>query len=215
MRTNTFAAPQLSRRTLLAGVCASGIAATATTRFATGALAASFIDAENYVVSTGAELIAAAKIGTAAAFKSLLQRHVDLTAFALFALGHYRSDLPSSRHSEYIGLVTTFMANTMSFYAEKFVGNSFDVQRSRPNGEGYIVESRMKFLGGRNHESVKWKLVPSGNSFKVSDIYFKQLWLGVVLRDTFTSEIQSNGGSAESIITYLRNAANSGSGTTF
>jgi len=208
------AAATVTRRQILKGAGAMGLAAVAVAALPATAFA-SQIAAENYVEATGDELIAAAKDGSADAFRGVLEAHVNLSTFADFALGRYRAQLPASDKEEYVELVTTFMANTMSYYSDKFIGIGFDVNRSRPSGDGYIVETKMKFLGGRNHERVNWKVVPDGSTFKVIDIYFKQLWLAVVLRDTFTTEIQNNGGDVGHILGFLRNAASSGAGTTF
>ncbi len=214
MRNKFDTAHYLTRRQMLTGIGATGLAVSGI-GLLSGSAFASQIAAENFVEATGDELIAAATDGSANAFRTLLDAHIDMDNMATFGLGRYRDDLTGADKTEYLELVAAFMANTMSYYSDKFIGIGFDINRSRASGDGYIVETKMKFLGGRNHERVNWKVEPHGSTFKVIDIYFKQLWLAVVLRDTFTTEIQNNGGNASAILPFLRSAANSGSGTTF
>lgn len=213
MRDTLLAAPVLSRRRLLGGLCAAGLVMSGLSLFVTVAQA-SAIQAERYVDAAGDDLIAAAKVGSAASFLALLKKHVDMNTFALFALGRFRDQLSSARTSEYVGLVSSFMANTMAAYASKFVGTGFDVTRSRPASSGFIIETKMEFLGGRAPEKVNWKVVENGSSYKVTDIYFKQVWLATLLRDKFTAEIQ-NGGGIEALFSYLQSAVNRGRGAEF
>ena len=201
----------LNRRSLLGGICAVALAAGGGVILATGAEAASA--GEKYVVTAGNELIAAAKRGTTAAFRQVLKKYVDVTSVAMFALGKHRRKLPSDLKPEYIGLVEEFVVQTLTQYAKKFKGNNFQVTNTRATSRGLSVESKLKFIGGRQPQKVSWKLVGSGSKYRVSDINFQGVWLASLLRSTFTGHIKKNGNDINALISYLRKAAGPGAGT--
>ena len=137
----------LTRRSLLGGICAVALAAGGGGLLATGAEAASA--GEKYVLTAGNELIAAAKRGTTAAFRQVLKKYVDVSSVAMFALGKHRRKLPANMKPEYIGLVEEFVFQTLTQYGKKFKGNNFQVTNTRATSRGLSVESKLKFIGGR------------------------------------------------------------------
>ncbi|MGI9414852.1 MAG: MlaC/ttg2D family ABC transporter substrate-binding protein [Hyphomicrobiales bacterium] len=175
---------------------------------ATGAEAASA--GEKYVISAGNDLIAAAKRGTTSAFRSVLKKYVNVSSMALFALGKHRRKLPAGMKSEYVALVEEFVVQTLTQYGKKFKGNNFQVTNARATSRGMSVESKLKFLGGRQPQKVSWKLIGSGGKYRVSDINFQGVWLASLLRSTFTGHMKKNGNDINALIAYLRKAAGPG-----
>lgn len=194
----------VSRRKLLGGICAAAL----TVSVACGSIGQTEAATAGgtYVVKAGADLIRAAKSGSGAAFKSLLKRYIDVNSMAMFALGKHRKKLPAGQTAEYIALVENFMVYTLSQFSKKFKGREFEVVNSRKSGRGLSVETKLKFLGGKQ-QKVTWKLVGSGGNYRVADINFQGVWLAGLLRSTFSSLIKKNGNSVTGLISYLRSAA--------
>ena len=125
---------------------------------------------------------------------------------AMFALGKHRKNLPAGQRAEYIALVEGFMVYTLSQFSRKFKGRKFEVIKSRKTSRGLTVESKLKFLGGKQ-QKVTWKLVGSGGNYRVADINFQGVWLAGLLRSSFASVIKKNGNNVRGLIAYLRTAA--------
>ena len=191
----------MTRRKLLRGICSISLAAGG------GLFLVGPADAAKpsgvFVVKAGADLIRAAKSGSASAYRSLLRAYIDVNSMALFALGKYKSKLPQSQRAEYVALVEGFMVYTLSQFGRKFKGREFEVTRVRQTSRGATVESVLKFLGGKK-QKVTWKLVGSGGNYRVADINFQGVWLAGLLRSSFTDLIKKNGNSVDGLIAYLR-----------
>ena len=147
--------PGLSRRRLLSGICAAALTVSIGATTLGGAQAATA--GGSFVVRAGQDLINAAKSGSPSAFRSLLRSYLDVTTMALFALGKHRRKLPEDQQSEYVALVEGYMVHTLSQFGRKFKGRKFEVVNSRKSGRGVTVESKLKFLGGKQ-QKVTWKL---------------------------------------------------------
>ncbi len=199
----------MTRRRLLGGICSISLAAGA--GFLLVGSAAAATPGGAYVIKAGAHLIRAAKSGSASAFRTLLKSYIDVNSMAMFALGKYRSKLPESQRSEYVSLVEGFMVYTLSQFGKKFKGREFEVVNARKTNRGVTVETVLKFLGGKK-QSVTWKLVGSGGSYRVADINFQGVWLAGLLRSSFSDVIRKNGNSIDGLMKYLRSAA-PGNGT--
>ena len=194
----------MTRRRLLRGICCASLAAGG--GFLLTGLAAAATPGGTFVVRAGADLIRAAKSGSASAFRSLLKSYIDVTTIALFALGKYRKKLPEDQRSEYVALVEGFMVYTLSQFGKKFKGREFEVINARQTSRGVTVETVLKFLGGKK-QKVTWKLAGSGGNYRVSDINFQGVWLAGLMRSTFSDLIRKNGNSIDGLMKYLRGAA--------
>lgn len=191
----------MTRRRLLRGICSFSLAAGG--GYLMTGLAAAATPGGSYVVKAGADLIRAAKSGSASAFRSLLKSYIDVNSIAMFALGKYRSKLPEGKRSEYVALVEGFMVYTLSQFGKKFKGREFEVVNARKTSRGVTVETVLKFLGGKK-QNVTWKLVGSGGSYRVADINFQGVWLAGLMRSTFSDLIRKNGKSVDGLLKYLR-----------
>lgn len=191
----------VSRRKLLGGICATAL--TISVAYGPIGQATAATAGGTYVVRAGADLIRAAKSGSGAAFRSLLKSYIDVGSMAMFALGKHRKQLPAAQRGEYVALVEGFMVHTLSQFSKKFKGREFEVVNSRKTGRGLTVETKLKFLGGKQ-QKVTWKLVGGGGSYRVADINFQGVWLAGLLRSTFAGIIKKNGNSVTGLIKYLR-----------
>ncbi|MDH3742005.1 MAG: hypothetical protein OER56_10455, partial [Hyphomicrobiales bacterium] len=78
------------------------------------------IGAEQFVTKVAGQAIAAARSGSASAFRTLVRRNSAISSVASFALGKYRRKLPASKRREYNRLVRElviklFVENARSF----------------------------------------------------------------------------------------------------
>lgn len=196
--------PGVTRRKLLGGICAAALTVSVSVTTLSGSAQAATAGG-TFVVRAGQDLINAAKSGSPSAFRSLLRSYLDVATMALFALGKHRRQLPQDQQSEYVSLVESFIVHTLADFGRKFKGHKFEVVNSRRTSNGVTVESKLKFLGGKQ-QKVTWKLVGSEGAYRVYDINFQGVWLAGLLRSTFGSLIQKHGNSVEGLMNYLRSA---------
>lgn len=166
---------------------------------------------ENYIRSIGNDVLALANSGARGGplrsrFVSLLNRHSDIRSIALFSLGTYRKKLPSDVRGRYFDLVTQFAAGFFAYYIEDFAGSGFDIKSSKPQGKAFIVESAIRYSGGST-SPVKWRVVPAGGGYKVSDVQVRGIWLSLQMQQQFTSVLRKSKGDFDALLDYLRKNA--------
>jgi phospholipid transport system substrate-binding protein len=166
---------------------------------------------EKYVQRIGDDVIALANSGTRGGalrtrFVSLLQRHSDIRSIALFSLGTYQKKLPSDLRSQYFDLVMRYAAGFFAYYVEDFAGSGFDIKTSKPQGKAIIVESSIRYSGGRS-APVKWRVVNAGGGYRVNDVNVRGIWLSLQMQQLFTSVLKKNKGDFAALLDYLRKNA--------
>ena len=140
---------------------------------------------DQQIVSTvaNATLAVARAGGSPSAYKQLLVRYAAVQGVALFALGRYRSQLPSGQRSQYVALATDYAARMLSRYSKSFAGERF-VVKSAQDG---IVRGRIVFANGQT-SAVDWRVI-NGH---IVDVNFEGKWLTVQMRDQFTRVLASS-----------------------
>lgn len=198
--TVTTARADLTRRALSAAL----MAAVMTLSYGTAG-ATALTPQEKHVSALTRDVIALARSGErGAALQSrvahMLNRNSNMGAVARFALGPYRSKLPSDRKNEYYKLVETYVANLFAQYVGDFAGTGVEIENSRTSGKFVIVDSRIVSAGTK----LKWKVFSKGNSHRITDVNFRGIWLSIRMRDQFVSVLKNNGGKFDALLAYLR-----------
>jgi ABC-type transporter MlaC component len=53
---------------------------------------------------------------------------------------------------------------------------------------------------------VRWRLTPSGSSYRVSDVNIKGVWLTISMKDRFSKVLKTSKGDFEPLFAELRKA---------
>jgi ABC-type transporter MlaC component len=163
---------------------------------------------EAYVESIGRDVVALANGGSKGAalrsrFVSLLNKHSDVRSIALFSLGQYQKELPSSLKGEYFRLVIDYTAGLFVYYIKDFAGADFDVKSSKASGNATIVDSTIRFSTGST-SPVKWRVVNLGGGLRVTDVMVRGIWLRLQMRQQFTDILRTNRGDFTALLKYLK-----------
>ena len=142
--------------------------------------------------NAGKGFLAAARAGSPAAFSRALGRYVNMRRISFFALGRYRRKLPRRDYGRFVRLSRQYIARKLARYAGGFRGGSVEVTRCSRN----TVETRLRPGGQR----VLWRL--SGRN--IVDVNIRNVWLGLVLRDHYSSLIRRAGGDMRRFMAALR-----------
>ena len=163
------------------------------------------IGAEQFVTKVAGQAIAAARSGSASAFRTLVRRNSAISSVASFALGKYRRKLPASKRREYNRLVRELVIKLFVENARSFAGQSYVVKSSSArSNKDIIVKGRLLFAGGRD-ATMEWRVIRKGSRYKVFDVRVKGVWLALQMRQEFVSVLsRKSGGDFDGLMRYLR-----------
>ena len=177
--------------------------------FAFAAPAAANTPAEEYVTSIADDVMDLANKGKKgpalkAKFAALLNRYINLKGIADYALGPYAKQLPANKRNEFYTLVSNYAAALFVYYVEDFRGSKLQIMSTTKQGKFTVIQSAITGGGGR--EQVRWRLSPSGGSFRVSDVNIKGVWLTISMKDRFSKVLKASKGDFEPLFAELREA---------
>jgi ABC-type transporter MlaC component len=138
--------------------------------------------------------------GSPQAFVTVLDRHVDVSRLAMFALGPYRRALPTARHGEYVQLTRQFMGRLLAQYAGSFTG-------SQPQVLGCSSDSGFQYVDTRvSGQRVIWRI----HEGRLVDVNVGGVWLAPQMRSNFVSVIRRGNGDPAALLNYLRSGRSFG-----
>ena len=198
--THGFDRP-LTRRALTGLIFSAGMSAVAPA-WATS-------PAEGYVTSIAGEVMSLANKSQKgpqlkAQFAALLNRYINLKGIADYALGPYVKQLPPARRDEFYGLVNNYAAALFNYYVEDFRGSQLEIMSTTQQGKFTTIQSAI--TGSGNREQVRWRLISAGDSFRVSDVNLKGVWLTIAMKDRFGKVLGKSKGDFDPLFVELRQA---------
>ena len=178
--------------------------------FGTSAAAQAAVSPEDYVDSIAKEVMRLANTGQKgpglkSKFAALMNRYINIKGIADYALGPYAKKLPGSKKAEFYNLVSNYAAALFVFYVEDFRGNGLEINSTTKQGEFTVIQSAIMLKGG-GREQVRWRLLPTGGSFRVNDVNIKGVWLTISMKDRFSKVLKNSKGDFEPLFAELREA---------
>ena len=175
-----------------------------------GLASAAVNPAEGYVGRIADEVMSLANSGTKgtalrARFASVLNRYINLHTIANFALGPYQKQLPAGDKNEFYTLFNNYAAALFVYYVDDFKGSDLEIISNSQQGSYTTIVSAIVQNGG-GREQVKWRLVPTGGGYKVSDINIKGVWLTIATKKRFSDVLNRSKGDFEALFAELREA---------
>ena len=156
-----------------------------------------------YMQRVSNELVAAQRSGSVSAFSNVLRKHMDVPSIGLTALGEHARTLPKSDRPAYYNGMISFISKYAAKEAPKYpVASSVVVGQSAETAGGATVDSRITLRSGESYD-VRWKLVRSGQSFKVRDAQVIGFWMTSFLDNLFQSYISENGNNPRALVMAL------------
>ncbi len=189
----------MDRRTLLLGIGA------ATLLPSTGSAVGqqSKHPAIAYMQTVASDLFAAQREGTIVAYFQTINKHADVPAIAMYALGQYKSDLPKADHERYYSGVARFMARYFADQTRKFRVAKAEFPEDPVEDEGdVLVRTKITLMSGSKYH-VLFRLTPKKAGYKVSDVKVMGFSLTYLQRGIFLSFINKKGGSVSALVAAL------------
>jgi ABC-type transporter MlaC component len=138
-------------------------------------------------------------------FASLLNRYINLQNIANFALGPYQKQLPAGERAQFYSLFSNYAAALFVYYVDEFQGTSLDITANDTQG-GYTTIDSAIILKSGGRQKIKWRLVPSGGGYKISDINIKGVWLTIATKDRFHKVLSGSKGDFDALFAELKAA---------
>lgn len=184
-----------------------GLAALLTATMIVDRPALALTAAEKYVASVGTNVIRLANSGAGKAamrqrFSSLINQNTNVRQVGLEALGPYRKGLPAGMSSEFVRLVSFYMAAFFVYYIDEFQGSRIEIESSSKQGNRTIVNSSVRFRNGSTTQ-VRWRILGAG---QVADINVRGVWLSLQLKKRFTDVLRRSNGDFNQLIAELKSA---------
>ena len=166
--------------------------------------------AEGYVGKIADEVMSLANSGAKGTalrgrFASVLNRYVNLRNIANFALGPYRKKLSPGDRNEFYTLFNNYAAALFVYYVDDFKGSELQIISTSKQGKFITIVSAIKQNGG-GREQVRWRLVPAGGGYKISDINVKGVWLTIATKKRFGDVLNRSKGDFGALFAELREA---------
>ncbi len=138
-------------------------------------------------------------------FASLLDSYVNLRSISTFALGKYQKQLPDRDRAEFNNLVANYAAALFAYYVDDFKGEGVSVSEISSKGNFTTIKSSIVSKSG-GEEQVRWRLVKQGNSYRVSDVNIKGIWMTLSMRKRFNDVLGKSKGDFKVLFAELREA---------
>jgi len=204
----------ITRAAFLAGILGVGLVAGAP-----AAHAARNADAERYVQENASSALRTLGDRSISAsqrrqtFDRLMQQFADMPRIANFVLGRYSGQLRSDAalRTEWTRAFQEYSIAVYEDRLDRFSGSAIRVTGSteRVAGRDVIVDTEIqpRTAGGRPM-TVQWRLLRSGNAWKVVDVSLlmdgNQIWLAQQQQRDFLAQLDANNGNIRALITEIR-----------
>jgi len=203
----------LSRAAFLSGVLSLGLLAAAPAAHATRNA-----DAESYVQQNAASALRTlgdrnlSPSQRRQTFDRLMAQFADMPRIAHFVLGRYGSQLRSDAalRSEWTATFQEYAIAVYELRLTNFSGSAIRVTGSteRVAGRDVIVSSELTPRDGGRPMTVQWRLLRSGDAWKVVDVSLvldgNQIWLAQQQQRDFLAELDRNNGDIRALMTMIR-----------
>jgi phospholipid transport system substrate-binding protein len=139
-------------------------------------------------------------------FASLLDANFDMDRIGRFVLGRYWRLATPEQRSAYLGLFQESIVQTYSHRFDDYSGQKFRVLGRREAKSKFIFINSEIFDPTRPGANVNvlWRVLPTGDSFRVVDVVIEGISMSVTQRNEYASVIQRNGGKVDALIDALR-----------
>jgi phospholipid transport system substrate-binding protein len=172
-------------------------------------------DPASVVTNLGTRALAAMRNeDTAAAnqarFRELYREYFDTEACARSALGSHWQNATAQQRQEYLKRYEDYIVIFYSALLGHLSDAHFAVVGSQPDEAGVIVTSRVTGIYGADNIVVDWRLNPTINGYKVTNVIVSGINTATMQHSDVVSAIQRNGGQVQALLVVLRekNASN-------
>jgi phospholipid transport system substrate-binding protein len=182
------------------------------------ALAARNTEAEQYVQTNAQAALSSLADSSVSSsqrqqtFNTLMSRFADMPRIAHFVLGRYSGQLraDAALRSEWTRAFQEYAIAVYEARLEQYSTATLRVTDSieRIPGQDVIVVTEMTPRGGRRPMRVQWRILKSGQTWKVTDVSIVtdngEIWLAQQQQRDFLAALDGNNGDIRALLTRIR-----------
>lgn len=156
-----------------------------------------------YMQRVANELISAQRSGSVSAYANVLRKHMDVPSIGISALGPHAQALPRSDRPAYYNGMINFISKYAAKEGPKYpVATAMVIGQGEETTGGASVDSRITLRTGETYD-IRWKLVRTGQTFKVRDAQVVGFWMTSFLDNLFQNYISENGNNPRALVMAL------------
>ncbi len=139
-----------------------------------------------------------------ARFRELFQQDFDGPGIGRFVLGRYWRTATPEEQQEFLKLFQEYIVLVYATRLSGFGGETFKIRASRPDEGSVVVSTDILGANATAPLKVDWRLVPDGESYRITDVVVEGVSMLVTQRSEFASVIQRRGGQVRGLLTLMR-----------
>lgn len=138
--------------------------------------------------------------------RRILDEYFDIQGMGRFMLGRYWRQANDQERMEYIAAFESLVVQAFAGALEDVTVKRLKVTSVRMEREDQAIVQSEVLIAGREQQpfNVNWHLRRLDRQFKVYDVVFEGLSLGILFRDAFVQATQKGGGNVTDLIKQLQ-----------
>ncbi len=141
-------------------------------------------------------------------FRREIDQLADVPKVTNFVLGKYARTITPAQHAQFAAAFRAYAENVYQNRLDDYHGETVKVTGSVVRKPGDVVVTTVIGGGRLAHPTeVAWRVLGSGNAWKVVDVQFKGVWLAITQQQDFVSTIDNAHGDIGVLIAQLERDA--------
>lgn len=138
-------------------------------------------------------------------FKQAVDELADVPRITNFVLGKYARTITPDQRARFTPVFRTYAENVYQNRIDDYRGEKLTVTGSVVRKPGDVIVNTT-ISGGqiKSPLPVTWRVLGSGQTWKVVDVQFKGVWLAITQQQDFVSTIDNAGGNVDVLINQLQ-----------
>jgi phospholipid transport system substrate-binding protein len=137
-------------------------------------------------------------------FRGVVDELADVPRITNFVLGKYARTITPAQRDRFARLFREYAQNVYETRLGDYHGETVKVTGSTVRKPGDVVVNTV-ISGGKVTQPVtaSWRVLGSGNSWKVVDVQVSGIWLAITQQQDFVSTVDNAGGNVDVLIAQL------------
>jgi len=138
-------------------------------------------------------------------FEKMFARYADVPTIARSSLGVARRSASASQMRAYQSAFAGYISRKYGKRFREFIGSTISVIKSRKTKRGYLVTSKVKFVGSAPF-IVEWQVSDASGQNKMFDLIIEGISMLTLERSEIGSMLDRRGGNLNKLIADLKKA---------
>lgn len=139
----------------------------------------------------------------AAAFHGVIDRLVDVPKVTRFVLGKYARTATPEQYARFSAAFRSYAEGVYQKRIDDYHGETVTVTGSVVRKPGDVLVTTTFGSRGGQPSIITWRVMGSGNAWKIVDVQVSGVWLAITQQQDFVSTIDNAGGNIDALTSQL------------